>query len=100
MNRKTFSYRIVYPYAGKINTRSDFIDVEVKLEGVNYRGSLTTPTFIEEKLREYLKTGENGEGSYFCAKGMVVLRDLSQRTIKKSLADLIERGDLGEFFIT
>ena len=94
---KKFSYRIVHPYTEPINTQTDFVDIEVDFKGKTYRGSVTTPEFIRGRLSHFYKTGENGSGSYFCAEGMLVLRDLEDRTIKQTLDDLVERGDLEGF---
>ncbi len=98
MTREKFRYKVVHPYTEKIGTQNDFIDIEVELGTKIYRGSVTTTGFIGKRLEEYEQTGENQEGSYFCAKGMIVLRDLKDRTIKRTIEDLVERGDLQDFF--
>jgi len=97
MAKQDFSYKIVHPYKEKINSRKDFLDIEVKFKGRAYRGSITTTLFINEKLGEYAQTEENGDGSYFCARGMLILKDLNSQTIRRTLADLIRRGDLEQF---
>jgi len=90
-------YKIVHPYKEKVNPNKDLIDIEVEFNGKTYRGSITTTKFIGDRLEKYKRTGENSAGAYFCAKGMIVLKDLEERTIRDALADLIKRGDLQEF---
>ena len=97
MANEKFDYKIIGPYMEAINTQDDFVDMEVNVGDKKYFGSATTTRFIDRKLREYNETGENKNGSYFCAKGAIILRDLEDKTIKKTLQDLIETGDLGEF---
>ncbi len=98
MVQKKFRYEIVNPYEEEINKENDFLDVEVEIAGKKYRGSVTTTEFIDGRLKYYQETGENQEGCYFCAKGMIVLRDLKEETIKRTLQDLIEREDFQDFF--
>ncbi len=94
---KTFNYRVVHPYREKINPQDDFVDIEVEFHGKKYRGSVTTKRFIDERLNYYKKSGENAGGSYFCAEGMIIVRRIDDKTIRKTLEDLIERGNLPKF---
>jgi hypothetical protein len=98
IERENFSYKVIHPYLEEINYQKDFIDIEVDVKGKKFIGSMTTTKFIDERLKKYRLTNENKKGSYFCAKGMIVVKDLKDKTIKKTLLDLIEREDLQEFF--
>jgi|TARA_Y100000310_G_C20396481_1_gene675333 hypothetical protein len=90
-------YRFVHPYLEDINPEEDFVDVEVTLKGEKYRGSVTTTKFIEGRMKDYQKTGENESGSYFCAKKMIILKRIDDQTIRKTLKDLVERDDFEEY---
>ncbi len=94
---KEIRYRIVHPYRDPINSQQDFIDIEVEFKGKKYTGSVTTTKFVDERLKYYKGSGENKSGSYFCAKGMLILRRINDITIRRTLVDLVERGDLQEF---
>ena len=97
MAKEKFRYKVVHPYLEKITPQKDFLDIEVEIGTKKYRGSITTTEFIDERLNECEQTGENGQGSYFCAKGMIVLKNLDDRTIRRTIEDLLERGDLQDF---
>jgi len=97
MAREKFRYKIVHPYIEEVQPQNDFLDIEIEVGTKKYRGSVTTTEFIGERLEEYEQTGENKGGSYFCAKGMIILKNLKDRTIRKTIEDLLERGDLQDF---
>jgi hypothetical protein len=97
MVKEKIRYKIVHPYLEKIDSQNDFLDIEVEIGTEKYRGSITTTKFVEEKLETYKQTGENKDGSYFCAKGMIILKDLKHRTIRRTIEDLIDRNDLKDF---
>lgn len=95
-----FHYKFVHPYLEKINPEEDLVDIEVTLEGIKkvYRGSITTTRFIDGRMEYYQETGENAGGSYFGASNMVIVRKIDDKTIRKTLKDLIEKGTFEEFF--
>ncbi len=95
-----FHYRFVHPYVEKINPEDDLVDIEVTLEGDRkvYRGSVTTTRFIDGRMKYYLETGENSDGSYFGARKMVIVRRIDDKTVRKTLKDIIEKRNFEEFF--
>lgn len=95
--KRKFKYELVYPYKKKINPNKDFVDIKVIYGGRKYWGSLTTTKYIDERMKDYRQTRENQEGSYFCAKNMIILKKINDGTIKKTLQDLIKRKDLEEY---
>lgn len=90
-------YELVHPYSEPINPLNDFVDISVRFRGSTYSGAITTTRFIEERMRLFGLSGENGNGSYFCAKDMLVLKNLNDETIRATLEDLVNRGDLKLF---
>lgn len=90
--------KIIHPYKERIDTSSDLIDIEVGYKGKMYRGCVSTPKFVSDRMEDYHRTGENAKGAYFCAKGLVILKDLEKTTISSAVRDLANRGDLETFF--
>ena len=88
-----YNYRIIYFYKEPINPEKDCVDFEVECKGKLYKGTFITPKCIDERLKNYEKTGENGDGSYFWAKGMIIIKEITNETIEKTLIDLIKRND-------
>lgn len=97
MAEKNLKYKINHPYIEEINPKSDFVDLEIEYGGKEYSCSVTTTGFIDERLDYCRKSGENRGGIYFWAKGMLILNEIKEDTIEKTLEDLIERGNLEEF---
>ena len=93
-----FKFEIVHPYVEKINPKQDLVDIRVRYKGKEYMCSVTTTEYINTLMESYEKTRENKEGAYFWIKGgMLVLKEITEATIRTTLEDLVERGDLEEF---
>ena len=74
-------------------------DVMVTLgDGRRFVGTFFTLTNIRTLMARYRGTGECARGSYFWASDMIIVDELSEETIRATVQDLIEEGELESAF--
>ncbi|MFZ6680947.1 hypothetical protein [Undibacterium sp. Tian12W] len=85
----------------KISSAADEnIDVQIDLlDGRKFTATLFTLRNLTYLLDKYRTTGECANGTYIWAADMIVVESLDEATIQKTIASLIETGDI-EFACT
>jgi outer membrane translocation and assembly module TamA len=83
----------------KIDPADDNVDVEVRLEsGERYIATFFTLKNIQRLTDGYKASGECNSGQYFWAANMLIIRDLSEKTIQQTIADLVANGEFKQVF--
>ena len=93
--------RISIPHELTILTPEDEnADVHVQLDdGREYAGTLYTPANITSLLHKFERSGECALGRYFWDPTMLVVRDLTEETIRAAIEDLVATGDIEKIFV-
>ncbi len=74
-------------------------DVIVQLENGNkYIASFFTIRYIDETLKNSMKTGEFMDGNYFWNKNLVMVNDCSLSAIESVVQHMIDEGEFQEAF--
>ncbi|MCC5787409.1 MAG: hypothetical protein JJU33_11995 [Phycisphaerales bacterium] len=77
------------------------VDVHVTLNnGAVYAGVLASLRNIHHLLDKYSRTGECASGKYVWVSSLVILRDFELDTIRASLDDLVQSGEIQHIFTT
>ena len=97
IQKEDFNFEIDWPYAQELVPEEDYADIHINIKGKDYWMSIATIDFINSRMEHYQESGENAGGSYFCGKNMVVVKRIDQDTVRRTLEDFIERGDILEF---
>ena len=92
-----FRWSFTHPFEQEINPKSDFVDVTMVYNGKIYTGIVTTLKYIKERMEYYRATGENVSGTYFCSKNLIIVEKITEKKVKKTLVDLLKRGDFNNF---
>ena len=90
---------IVYDDENGINSTDDNVDVEVRLDnGKFYTATFFTLENVRSLLTRYKSTGECANGLYLWTVDMIIVENLSKETIRKTVDDLIESGEISSAF--
>jgi len=89
-----YSYKVI----GELKGQQDaLVDIELTLNGRRYHGTIATINSLNERMENYRRSGENAKGSYFCTRSLIILKDMSKKTIQDTLEDLIKRNEVEDF---
>ena len=78
-----------------LNRHDDNVDVEIVLADSRvFSATFFTLKNIERLLLEYEATGECASGLYFWSQDMIIVSDLDEPTLRKTIDDLIGSGEL------
>jgi hypothetical protein len=87
-----FTYQVI---GQAWDIHDDNIDIEISLpDGRRYSATFFTLSNIESLFEKNRRTGECDSGLYLWASDMVIVRDLEQQTIERTIASLIEQDEL------
>lgn len=92
----TMDYKLlIYSNANDINPIDDNVDVEIKLDnGETYVATFFTLENIKKIFNRYEITGECANGLYLWSENMIIIENLSEEIVRKSIDDLIESGEV------
>jgi hypothetical protein len=74
------------------------VDVEVRDEAGRWSATFFTLTNVESLLAKHARTGECAGGTYIWAVDMILVRELSERVIIETVADLRRSGEFERVF--
>ena len=78
-----------------LNRYDDNVDVEITLvDNRVFSATFFTLKNIESLLSNYKTTGECASGLYFWAQDMIVVNDLDEITLRKTIIDLLDSEEL------
>lgn len=81
------------------NPKKQEIEVRLKTkDNEEYSANFTTSPFINYMFKKNKKTGECASGTYFCMPGMIIVKEINNKMIKKTIDDLIENLEVEEYF--
>ena len=100
MSKSTTQYELEFieDLAGthRIN---DNLDVIVRFaSGKEYAATFFTLANIEMIMKRYALSGECLRGKYFWSSSMIIVRDLTRKTIEETVEDLLESGEFEAVF--
>lgn len=74
-----------HPYYGSVD-----VEVTFASTGTTYRATFYTFARVLGLMEEYRTTGQNCNGLYFAPPSWILLKDLSEATIRLTIEELIE----------
>ena len=94
-NYKLTIYRGIVP----LDSENDNVDVQVTFpNGERFSAVFFTLRNIEALMRRYKKTGECADGLYFWASDMMIVENLTEKTICKTIDHLLTEDEFGYVF--
>ena len=95
---KDYEFEIFWPGSENYNPEEESVDLVIRSGGREYTGTVLTPGFIDAMFEKNRRTGECAGGSYFCIPRMVVVKRIDNETIKRTLDEMIDNGEIDIYF--
>ncbi len=93
------AYRLEIVGEGQINPSNDNVDVWVYTEdGSRYSATFFTVRNIETLMDRWRESGECAGGTYFWCIDAIIVRELSEATIRSTVDDLFANGEFYKAF--
>lgn len=85
----------VLSHGREINPQDDNVDVEITLDdGGIYSATFFTLKNLKAIIDSHKISGESAGGAYIWAVDMIVVEELTEEVIFKSIEDLIQKGNI------
>ena len=82
-----------------LDPNNDNVDVQVTFpNGESFSAVFFTPQNIETLMKHYKKTGECANGLYFWASDMIIVQELTEHTICKTINNLLAEEEFASVF--
>lgn len=89
----------IYRGIAPLDSDNDNVDVQVTFpNGERFSAVFFTLRNIEALMRRYKKTGECADGLYFWASDMMIVKNLTEKTICKTIDHLLAEDEFGYVF--
>jgi|GEM_PF-1573565 len=76
------------------NPMNDNVDVEIRFsDAKRYAVTFFTLRNVEALMKQWKHTGEAHEGLYFSVHNPIIVRELTEEVILKSVMDIISQGE-------
>ncbi len=96
---RNYDMRIVRPGSEPIDVHNEAVDVRVRdVSGLEYSANFVTSAFLDVMFEKNKRTGECADGSYFAMPGMIVVRQVDEGTIKRTIDDMIKNEEIELYF--
>ena len=89
------NFDVIIPSDGPWDTTNDNIDIQVRMRnGRVYVATMFTVSNLTELLARYEQSGECASGTYVWAVEMIVMKDLTEQSILKTIDDMVETREI------
>ena len=89
----------IYSGIALLDPNNDNVDVQVTFpNGESFSAVFFTPQNIETLMKHYKKTGECANGLYFWASDMIIVQELTEHTICKTIDNLLAEEEFASVF--
>jgi hypothetical protein len=86
-----FTVRILHGWSA-VDPINDNVDVCVTLNNEEYPSTFFTLKNVETLMNRWRESGEHASGLYFWAADLVIVRELTQDTVQRTIEDLLRSG--------
>ena len=89
----------IYHGIAPLDPDNDNVDVHVTFpNGESFSAVFFTPQNIDTLMKDYKKTGECANGSYFWTSDMLIVQKLTEQTICEIVENLLAEGEFESVF--
>lgn len=81
-----------------LRRHSKYVTIKTR-RGEEFSTNFITNVYIRKMMRRWKKSGDYARGSYFPTAKVVLVRNLKENTIKKTIDDIIDSLAVEEFFV-
>jgi hypothetical protein len=97
--RTTYSsIEIFWPYSEPM-TDNDAVDVYVYMaDGTKYVATFVTLSHVQNVMGKDKATGESAAGTYYWQSNMIIVKNLTEENVRKTIDDMIEQSYFNSAF--
>ena len=90
-----YRFRFNWDSSNPFDPQRDTIEVRVVLpDGQEYYMDFATPRFINFMFEKNRRTGECAGGTYFCMPNLILVREITEQSVRETLDDLLRNHEL------
>ncbi|MFB6246027.1 MAG: hypothetical protein ABEI74_00330 [Candidatus Pacearchaeota archaeon] len=99
MQSRKYNFWFEEPEENNVDKQNDAATLGIIKDNKDYYGNFVTKSYVNYLFNKNESTGENQSGSYLADPGnMIIVKDLKDETINKTLKDLSDKLILEDFF--
>src|SRR3989344_783844 len=89
---QNYNFRFNWTSSEPFNPRDETVEVRLTTrDGQEYSANFTAKGFIDPMFEKNKRTGECAKGTYFCMPNMILVEEISEENVRKTIDDLIDR---------
>ena len=92
-------YYAFHPSDTPLDPKCESVDVFLERGDERYCGTFITIGKIQECLNRYKETGENNHGAYFDMENPIIVEEINQGIVERTIEDFLRKGCLEPFFV-
>jgi hypothetical protein len=86
-----YNFRFNWTSSEPFNPRDETVEVRLTTrDGQEYSANFTAKGFIDSMFEKNKRTGECAKGTYFCMPNMILVEEISEKNVRKTIDDLID----------
>lgn len=87
-----YNFRFNWTSSEPFNSVNETVEVRLTTrDGQEYSANFTAKDFISSMFEKNKRTGECAKGTYFCMPNMILVEEISERNVRATIDDLIDR---------
>lgn len=99
MQSRKYNFWFEEPEENNVDKQNDAATLGITKDNKDYYGNFITQSYVNYLFNKNERIGENQSGSYLADPGnMIIVKDLKDETINKTLKDLTDKLILEDFF--
>ena len=96
---KGYPFKINWTSSEPSDPTNEAVDVRLTApDGEEYSANVTTRGFLDYMFEKNRRTGECAGGAYFCMPGMIIVREITEGTVRATIDDLIVNHEMDKYF--
>lgn len=94
-----YSVEIKWDSSVPYNPKDDVVDVRIKTKtGEEYSADFITLKHLDYLFEKNKRTGECLDGTYFCMPGMIVIEEITDENVRRTVDDLVQNMEAPLYF--
>jgi bacillopeptidase F (M6 metalloprotease family) len=96
---RDYHFRFNWTSSEPFDPRKETVEVRLTTgDGQEYLANFTTRHYIDYVFKKNKRTGECAKGTYFCMPNMILVEEVSEQNVRKTIDDLINNVEVETHF--
>lgn len=94
-NYEGYTFKIHWTSSQPFDPKNETVEVRLRTkDDRNYSANFTTKSFLDYMFEKNKRTGECANGTYFCMPNMILVEEITEQSVKKTIDDLINNLEM------